>query len=110
MSDNLSHPLTSEEAAQIIRDGNMGEPVGFRVLRDYSGPACADGCLAPGSSPHHHGTAVAYQLIGTTGYLELDATTLNGMRAGSIRPLSDLDQPDPAKVAAAKRTDQTLAA
>jgi hypothetical protein len=46
-----------------LSDAFDGEPVHGWWAATEQGPICHDGCFAPGSSPHSHGTIVGYWVI-----------------------------------------------
>lgn len=79
-ADLTACPVTYADALSM----DIGDPVGFRAITE-EGPRCHAGCLAPGSSPHSHGTIVGWQIIGTAGILEVD-TALMGVRASVVHP------------------------
>lgn len=74
-----------KEARRILRTNDCGEVVGYRPL-STSGPTCAKGCLAPGSSRHSHAITHGWLLIGTKGLIEVDLT-FTPLLLASIRTL-----------------------
>lgn len=86
------HTLTSAQARDYLAGADMGDPIGFRTVREQlTTEPCDRGCLAMGSSPHVHTRIAAYELIGTGGILTIDATTHVGIRASTIHSFEALD-------------------
>lgn len=89
MSEPTSPELDIVEAKRILRVNNGGEPVGYRRLRKPTTlTPCDQGCLAPGSSPHFHAIVTGYVLMGTTGWVEVDAA-LVPVAVGTVHPFAE---------------------
>jgi hypothetical protein len=80
--------LDQAEARRILRVNRTGSPVGYRRLSAAATTEpCDKGCLAPGSSAHFHTVTTGWLLIGTTGYVEVDAG-LTPQAVGMLHPFA----------------------
>ncbi len=69
---------------------NNGTLVGWQYIKaepDWDNP-CQKGCLAPGSSPHHHSVYIGYRFIGHRGILETDLNYM-GLKVSTVYPFAE---------------------